>query len=479
MLAKKMFWFFEALAAGYENPDDYEWMTYTSDKSLHFGKPDRRRNRKHDLNLVKGDVFGIRQTRVRDSWYLVRADSMHVIFKMKQADIDLIDKRSKPTKAPGKLTGKVERKRKVSDQQRFKKRGVSALREKVQIDKSNYQWRKIIEGPVSLRSPKGKEKAASFNTNEVIGLRFVNAAKGGFLVTERGVRMRVNAKTYDEVVDKSFILEPQPRGLIDVNAEELRKELARQRHGIKEELKPTKSVLKRGKKVEEKAPKPKKGSGIQRRTPGDLGDFEELEDRVIEDEELQITPAKPSPRLRKVKPVRQKPVRRTQKTYKTLEDEAEFERAYKDTVKDDMPELDDEDTDAIEKSVPTRYRNNPDQKRQKAAKKIAIKKTKAGIKQAVQEDNDFDVGDVLVFNKDPKQREYLVVAERLSEESDNIVEYLIYNLTEEPEYLQSFRHDVRKTKLSSTAKKVRVIKHMKKYENYPDEYDISKLSPYK
>lgn len=461
MLRRK---YFDSISAGFIDPKDYTWYEYTGTRALKFEHPDRKRNRRHDLVLVKNDVFGIREKRT-GGWNLVKADMMHIVFKMFDYDMDIIDKRSRVTKKiPKKQSGTPgrSRTRKMGDiGTRFKKRGVSATREKTQINKSDYQWRTMIDGGVELRSPMNKPKF-KLAKGQVVGLRFVNAAKGGFVVTEKGIRTRVSMKSFDEVMMASSILERQPKGTIDIDTEELRKEKIRHEKTKKSATTQPKSKRTRKPKDETVEVGEVKRSSIPRRKK-----------RVSPRVKTEIEETTPKPKAKQSRIPRK---RRRPSTIKEIEEDSNLEDAYKETVKEDMDSLDIGDITPRRKK---RVRPGAASVKAEPKKKARTKQIKEDLEEAVQEANDFDRGDVVTFTKDKKQREYLVLDEQPSEKSDSIVEYTIYNLTEEPDYLQKFMQSTKGTKLSTLAKKVREIKDLREYDEYLDLFEVSRLSPYK
>ena len=462
---------FDSISAGYIDPADYQWHEYTGRTAMRFEHPNRKRNRKHDLVLTKGDVFGLREKRT-GGWNLVKADLMHVVFKMTDDDMDLIFDRSKiARRVPKKQTGTPGRTRTKTGTvgTRFKKRGVSATREKTQINRADYQWRAVInDSPIEVRTPANKPKF-ELKKGQIVGLRFVNAAKGGFIVLENGIKSRVSTRSYDDISIGSYVLDKQPKGTIDIDSEELRKEKIRAEKAKKEELTKKRSV---------RIPKAKTKEGTGRKSKINrrpAGTKAEDRDVPVEDTVIEVgTPERKSSVIRRRR--RFKPG--TGDT-KKIDQETRLEEAFKDTVKSDMDDLDD-------KAMPTRLRRKRGKIRpSQVAKETAVedkkqkKAVKEEIKEVVKEANDFDPGDVVVFNKDKKQREYVVLEERPSEKSDNITEYLIYNLTDEPDYIQKFMQNKRGTKLSTLGKRVRNIKDMDEYEEYVDMFDVSTLSPYK
>ena len=469
----KTHYVFDSISAGFINPGDYNWYRYTGKTPMKFEHPDRKRNRKHNLVLAKGDLFGLREKRT-GGWNLVREDMQHVIFKMHDYDMDLIFKRAKLTKdTPDKQTGKPGRSRTRGSgpTPRFKKRGVSATREKTQVNKADYQWRVVMDDKIMIRTPANKPKF-ELKKNQKVGLRFVNSAKGGFLVLENGTRARISTKSYDEISDASYIMDPQPKGTIDIDSEELRKEKVRAAKDKKKLLEKPKSV-RRPKKVEEEPEEESRKVRITRRKPGSKIP---RPSRIVEDEELSLDE---EPKAQRKSTLRKR--RRIQHgnrgNIKDIDQDVRLEDEYKETVKDDMvePEL---DIDETPKRTLRKRRIRPSQVAEKENAK-AKKAAKKDMKETVKEANDFDAGDVVVFTKDKKQREYLILEERPFGKSDNVTEYLIYNLTEEPDYIQKFMQSNRGTKLSNLGKVVRKIKDMSEYEEYPEMFDISTLSPYK
>lgn len=458
MLKRK---YFDSISAGFINPDDYTWYEYTGARSLKFEHPDRKRNRRHDLVLSKGDVFGLREKRT-GGWNLVKSDMMHIVFKMFDYDLDLIDKRSRITKKiPKRQSGTPGRSRtraKGNTETRFKKRGVSAIREKTQINKADYQWRKVIDGGLELRSPANKPKF-KLQRDQIVGLRFVNAAKGGLLVLESGIRTRISVKSFDEVMMASSVLDRQPKGTIDVDSEELRKEKLRQDKAKKAAL--TKPKSKRTRKLSDETIEVDVTKTTIKRKRRRVSPGAPVDDTT----ETPTTPKKSRvPRKR----------RRNLTDIKDIEKDAELEDAFKETVKEVMDEIELE-----ESKSPRRKRSRVTPAAKKAATKRKAKEVKKDLAEDIQKANDFDIGDVIVFTKDAKQREYLVLDEQPSEKSDSFVEYTIFNLTEEPDYLQKFLQNTKGTKLSTLAKKVRVIKDLSEYTDYIDLFDVSRMSPYK
>lgn len=416
------------------DPKKYTWYVYNGKTPLKFLRLDSKElHRKHDLVINPNDMFGIYQTLTHKTYKLVVPDAMHVEFSPDAKTVQRILKASKPAKTmPG-----MHEVRRVSTRKQgslyFKPR-TRPTREKYQIDKSNYQWRRIdsIEEPIQLRDPNGKLRPVKLQTGQEFGLRFINKAKGkgGVIVFDKSFKtVRINTATYEALVHASQILTVQPKGIVELDSKDTNKATPKKPQDLKQ------TRLKR----------------VNVRKPT-IQDFDE-EDEIIEVGQKsrgvrRKFTEKTAPELHDLEPD------------KDLDEEEEYKNQFRTKVRRRF-------------ELPSRMpKQEPESKK---------KVEETDEEESWDESDDFAVGDILVFNKDKKEREYIVLDKKPDKKHIGFTVYTVYDLDNKPDFLQTFKLSAKdnSTKLSKLATLVRKAtrKELAKY-NAKLSLKTSTQSPY-
>lgn len=269
-------------SAKFENLGDFNWYTYD-------GKTKKLAARKHERDLEKGAVFGIKAIR-GDKFYIIFPEDFHIDFTVtKRVGLNIIQnskvKRKPPVIEDNKGAGGRARRssgvkgtaRIQQSQERFSwdatyfKPQVRVGDElKVGIKFENYQWRKLTDiTPVRKRN--GTKVLHTFAKNDVVGMRYLRDSKGGKLVTVDGKVFALGKEQYDMILNASKVIPKNkwPEGSItledmkanaehEVEAEKAKRNAARaaakaQREAEKREKRNREREERRRKQDEERA----------------------------------------------------------------------------------------------------------------------------------------------------------------------------------------------------------------------------------
>lgn len=415
------------------DPNKYKWYIYNG-RNLKFTR-ESGINRKHDLVLNTGDMYGHYLTKTHLTHKLVLPGALHIEYAPDDKTMKKILKESVPAKTVPSAT-QVKRTSTRKKPQFYFKPKHAVTGEKQQIDKANYQWRRSSSAePLALKDHAGKLRPVKITWNQVFGLRFINKAKGGILLLDRIFKaIRIPTSTYDDLVYGSELLPVQPTGIVSL------KELAVPKIKVVEKTKPLVSKPPREEIEEEPVKKRNRvlkvrvGKGVKRSIPDS-----KIEDDL--DEENQVK--------RKHSQVR--------RVGKTKRQEAEEIEEQLDQIQEDLDDV--PDTENVDQEDQMDEDHDWD------------------------EDDDFVVGDIITFHKDKQEREYIILDKKPDSKSEDYTLYKIYNLDDEPEYIQTFRlsHADNSTRLSKLAQLLRKAtrKDLAKYLKYLDFYKVSTKSPYK
>lgn len=227
-----MTWYAEAAVKDLES---MTWYTFNGPKPVKLGI-DKQFNQKHPLVVRPGELVALK-TATRGpgvgNYRVVLGHAIHVLFRnVPQKMIDKIANDLKKYK--GKIPthdvvpeGEVKRRatkirirdRVESDKQTddlFKPTGT--VRETSTYNRENYQWRKVIHGGVPVKSLKQGRSKYSTQPDEVIGLRYMTKARGGFVILPNDQRVNIDHDTYMKLVESTRILptSKQQKGLVIV-----------------------------------------------------------------------------------------------------------------------------------------------------------------------------------------------------------------------------------------------------------------------
>ena len=193
-----------SVSATYDDAvNKYAWFQFDGPRGREVSQ------RSHKRMIKNGDVYGLLALRNGSRYTLIFPDMPHIDFPLdKTAANFLIDRSKKLRKQPDivqragrqKTAGAVSAERQLARRQfdapRFAPRKI-AVESVNGVDFGNYQWR-IIERPgFKIKHTKGQE---TFIQNDVIGLRFLRDFKGGIIVNQDGMYLKVPTEEYDRVV---------------------------------------------------------------------------------------------------------------------------------------------------------------------------------------------------------------------------------------------------------------------------------------
>lgn len=196
---------------------EFDWYTYQGAKKITL----KGYNQRHDFRLEKGDVYGVRSTRQLGKYQLIRSDMTHVLFRnVESSKVDKIidDSKAYRGKTPShpeldgrKRAAKVAIKptelkiaNRMTDQY-FSPKGVT---ERNSYDRQDYQWRNVGK-QIRIKTLKMGKARKSLEHGDIIGLRYLTVAKGGYIIMPNQERVNIPTEIYKEIVENSRIL---PRG---------------------------------------------------------------------------------------------------------------------------------------------------------------------------------------------------------------------------------------------------------------------------
>ena len=207
------------------------WYTFEGDRSVTLGSG-KEYNQKHPLTVRPGELVGMKQA-TRGSgagnYQVVLGHALHVLFRsVPEAQINKLIK--KLVKYKGKTP---EHNQLLDGQKRVKKVTISdkvssdkqtddlfkptgTIRENTMYDRANYQWRKIIHPGAKVKSLKQGRSKYTTQEGDIIGLRYMTKARGGFVILPNEQRVNISHETYMELVSGARILptSKQQKGLV-------------------------------------------------------------------------------------------------------------------------------------------------------------------------------------------------------------------------------------------------------------------------
>jgi hypothetical protein len=473
-------------AARTVDPNKYEWYVYKG-PVIKFFRDKNPLHRKHDLILNPEDMFGIYQTKTHLTYKLVVPNALHIEYSPDKKTVMSILTKSKPTKTVPSAHKVVRTSTRKKDTIWFKPKK-KVVGEKKQIDQRNYQWRKLTSEAIDLKDHKGKTRKIKILHSHVFGLRFINKAKGGILVLDKVFKtFRVNTSMYEQLYNSSELLPVQPTHVIDkdklikpVKPKDIKKNPKIKRVASRKQPEISDEQIEVGGKPE----RIRLGRGIKRRFgPDKAPELYDIDiDKDIEDEEQDKKQRKGVNRLPEPE------------DHPGLEED--FERIYGDLEElddSDIDEEDEDDTDDIEgdEDEESTEEEDEDNEESEEDEELAEEEMEGDLEDATEneeepswdESDDFAVGDILTFNKDKVEREYLILDKKIDPKSSDFTIYTIYDIDNEPDYLQTFRLAAKdnSTKLSKLAELVRKAgrKDLAKYLKLLNTLDVSTKSPYK
>lgn len=523
------------------DPDKYQWFIYKGQRAKVF-KPNGfsvKQKKGHHLRVNPGDMYGTSLLR-NGRYRVVHGEYLHIIYNLDEREANLLTSKSRKTRKKPKLKDKVSRAqtkpRQKKEQLRFKA-GRRVTGEKTVITKSNYQWRKTNEVLDKLKSPAGVIRKIKLPANQIVGIRFEKKGRGGVLVLDKTFKtLRVHTDTFDDIVNASTVLPRQPKGQVKIDDSKPDTTVADNAPVRAKRVTPKREVptmkdefLDILKEAETKETQKKQRNKRQRRVkrvskPVDLPDDDFEDEQQHKDDTVE-----------KISGRQRRPRRLTQG--ETPEDNGLFEKVKNLRLKYEAARRD-KDAKAIgtikrqaralakkitrdtashnamkalaaklgitgleyQKPEPV---NTPEQKETDDVEEIDDKEEQETTslddldepepedipdmpepsKQQSWNADDFEPADIVVFEKDVNKREFIILDAFPDQLNDRITKYHVYNISEEPEYIQTFRLTPlsRRQSLPSKARLVRKAtrQELAKYRQLMDTYEIVKKSPYK
>jgi len=199
-----------SLSATYDDAvNKYAWYTFDGPRGREVTQ------RSHKRMIKNGDVFGLIASRTGSRFTLIFPDMPHIDFPIDKAAANFFIDRSKKmrsapnvvkregrTKSAGAVTMERQLARRQIDNPRFAPRK-TPVESAHGIDFSNYQWRIIEQPNYKIKHSKGIDQ---FIQNDVIGVRFLRESKGGIIINQDGMYLKVPTEEYDRVVADSKVL---------------------------------------------------------------------------------------------------------------------------------------------------------------------------------------------------------------------------------------------------------------------------------
>jgi len=213
------------------DPKLFSWFTFNGPKAIKLGR-DQEFNQKHPLQVRPGELVGLKKaTRGpgAGNYQVLLGHAVHVVFRnVPQKMIDKLVDHLKPHKGTppehGQLQEGQKRNRKVqirdkieSDKQRDDfYRPTGAVREHSTYDRLNYQWRKVVHAGTPIKSLKQGRSKYSLQQDDIVGVRYMTKARGGFIILPNGQRVNISHDTYEAVVGSTRILpsSKQQKGIV-------------------------------------------------------------------------------------------------------------------------------------------------------------------------------------------------------------------------------------------------------------------------
>lgn len=230
------------------DPDSFAWLVFTRATKMRLTGYHQR----HVLNLMKGDIFGVRRTR-SNTYQMVKSDAMHILYRnLTERTYSSIMKNSIPYKGETPTDAEAEegfvRRRKVNTRETVKPANKRVddffiptrgrIVEKYQIDLSNYQWRKIAKSQIKIVTKKQGKIKSVLQIGDVVGMRYRSPARGGYVIVDAKERVHISHELYLAIVQGSRVVPSaqQRSGILDISSgkqEEEIKEAAKRRKNVK------------------------------------------------------------------------------------------------------------------------------------------------------------------------------------------------------------------------------------------------------
>lgn len=176
-------------------------------------------NGQHVMRVDSGDLIGIKKTTrgpTAGSYQAVLEKYPHLIFRsVPGASIEKHLSDLKPYNgipAKPEKTGQRYTKVKIKGADAHDKltalkyKPEAKFKESGEYDRENYQWREVVNGPIPIRTKEHGKTRQSLKNGDIIGVRFVTSAKGGYVILPSGERLNISEENYESVISGARIL---------------------------------------------------------------------------------------------------------------------------------------------------------------------------------------------------------------------------------------------------------------------------------
>lgn len=211
--------------------EDLQWFKFNGPKAIKLGV-DKQFNQKHPLMVRPDELVGLRKaTRGPGAGnYQVRlGHAVHVLFRnVPQKMIDKIVDYLKPYKGKLPERGSLEEGKKRNTKVTIREKSESnkliddlykptgTIREHSTYNRENYQWRKVVHGGTRIKTKKQGKTVATLQPDDVVGVRYMTKARGGFVILPNMQRVNIDHDTYMQIVGSARIqpTSKQQKGIV-------------------------------------------------------------------------------------------------------------------------------------------------------------------------------------------------------------------------------------------------------------------------
>jgi hypothetical protein len=222
-----MLWYAEAKVKDLEA---MTWYTYEGPKKR-IGI-EREFHQKHSLDLVPDELVALAMPARGPSvgkYRVVLGSRLHVTFRSVPADaITKLMKYLKPYKGKTPTHDVLPEGRKRVAKVRIREKADSdklkddlykpggTVRETNQYNRENYQWRKVVHEGTKIKTMKQGRTRYVLQRDDVIGVRYMTKARGGFILLPDNQRINIDDATYQELLGHTRILpsSKQQKGIV-------------------------------------------------------------------------------------------------------------------------------------------------------------------------------------------------------------------------------------------------------------------------
>lgn len=212
--------------------DTLTWYTFTGLRAVTLGSANQF-NQRHTLQIKPQNIVGFKKvTRGpgAGNYQVVLGHAPHVLFRnVPYANIEKLSDRLEKYKGKNPTHPELDSSRKrasrvvieersKSDKQKdpfYKPNGT--INERTSYDRENYQWRKVVsDKAIKVVTLKQGRSRTTISEGDVIGLRYMTKARGGFILLPTGARINISHDSFEDIVNNTRILPSarQQRGIV-------------------------------------------------------------------------------------------------------------------------------------------------------------------------------------------------------------------------------------------------------------------------